>query len=98
MADATAAEATQSASRYDQAREQLSGYRIILDLLAVEHFGFPKAPILVQKGSNLDLRDRERFLGSLDNDRDRQLVERVEHGPGSAYAYVSDPDGYLIEL
>ena len=27
-----------------------------------------------------------------------QLVERGEHGPGSSYAYVSDPDGYLIEL
>ena len=27
-----------------------------------------------------------------------KLVERGDHGPGIPYAYVSDPDGYLIEL
>jgi catechol 2,3-dioxygenase-like lactoylglutathione lyase family enzyme len=27
-----------------------------------------------------------------------KLVERGEHAPGIEYAYVSDPDGYLIEL
>lgn len=26
------------------------------------------------------------------------LVERGEHAPGIAYAYVSDPDGYVIEI
>jgi catechol 2,3-dioxygenase-like lactoylglutathione lyase family enzyme len=26
------------------------------------------------------------------------LVERGEHEPGRAYAYVSDPDGHIIEL
>jgi catechol 2,3-dioxygenase-like lactoylglutathione lyase family enzyme len=26
------------------------------------------------------------------------LVERGEHTPGVPYAYVEDPDGYLIEL
>ena len=26
------------------------------------------------------------------------LVSRGEHGPGSGYAYVADPDGYVIEL
>ena len=26
------------------------------------------------------------------------LVERGEHRPGHAYAYVRDPDGYVIEL
>jgi glyoxylase I family protein len=26
------------------------------------------------------------------------LVERGEHEPGRAYAYVSDPDGHVIEL
>lgn len=26
------------------------------------------------------------------------LVERGEHAPGAAFAYVRDPDGYLIEL
>ena len=27
-----------------------------------------------------------------------RLIERGEHAPGAPYAYVSDPDGYLIEL
>ena len=26
------------------------------------------------------------------------LVEKGEHVPGHYYAYVSDPDGYVIEL
>ena len=27
-----------------------------------------------------------------------ELVERGEHGPGHPFAYVRDPDGYVIEL
>ena len=27
-----------------------------------------------------------------------KLIERGEHAPGSPYAYVADPDGYMIEL
>lgn len=27
-----------------------------------------------------------------------RLVKRGEHAPGAPYAYVADPDGYLIEL
>jgi catechol 2,3-dioxygenase-like lactoylglutathione lyase family enzyme len=27
-----------------------------------------------------------------------RLIRRGEHGPGVAFAYVTDPDGYLIEL
>ena len=27
-----------------------------------------------------------------------QLVDRGEHAPGVPYAYVSDPDGYVIEI
>ena len=27
-----------------------------------------------------------------------RLIERGEHSPGVAYAYVADPDGYTIEL
>jgi catechol 2,3-dioxygenase-like lactoylglutathione lyase family enzyme len=26
------------------------------------------------------------------------LIERGEHAPGVSYAYVADPDGYVIEL
>ena len=27
-----------------------------------------------------------------------KLLERGEHAPGIEYAYISDPDGYVIEL
>lgn len=27
-----------------------------------------------------------------------RLIERGEHAPGAPYAYVADPDGYMIEL
>ena len=27
-----------------------------------------------------------------------RLIERGEHAPGAQYAYVEDPDGYMIEL
>jgi catechol 2,3-dioxygenase-like lactoylglutathione lyase family enzyme len=27
-----------------------------------------------------------------------RLLERGEHEPGHPFAYVSDPDGYVIEL
>ena len=43
MADATAAEVATSVSRYDQARQSLAGYQIVLDLLVAEHFGLPQA-------------------------------------------------------
>ncbi len=27
-----------------------------------------------------------------------KLLERGQHSPGAPYAYVADPDGYVIEL
>lgn len=27
-----------------------------------------------------------------------KLIRRGEHGPGASFAYVADPDGYVIEL
>ena len=27
-----------------------------------------------------------------------RLIERGEHAPGQPFAYVADPDGYIIEL
>jgi len=27
-----------------------------------------------------------------------KLLERGEHGPGIEYAYIADPDGYVIEI
>lgn len=53
----------------------------------VDHIGFRRAA-----GQDLDdaIRQVEAAGG--------RLVERGEHTPGSAYAYVADPDGYVIEL
>ncbi len=77
MADATAAEVKQSASEYGQAREELSGYQIVLDLLVARHFGFPKAAGLLEHGKDLDLTNRARFLKSLENLEELALVETV---------------------
>ena len=53
----------------------------------VGHFGFRLA-----EGSTLDdaIIEVEEYGGSLNN--------RGEHAPGREFAYVRDPDGYLIEL
>jgi len=53
----------------------------------VDHFGFRRVD-----GQDLDdaVDEIERAGG--------RLVERGEHAPGVPFAYVADPDGYLIEL
>jgi catechol 2,3-dioxygenase-like lactoylglutathione lyase family enzyme len=53
----------------------------------VDHIGFR----LVDKA---DLDDAIRQVGAAGG----RLVERGEHAPGVPFAYVADPDGYLIEL
>jgi catechol 2,3-dioxygenase-like lactoylglutathione lyase family enzyme len=53
----------------------------------IEHFG-----ITVRDRTCLDEAiDRVLAAGG-------RLVDRGEHAPGVPYAYVSDPDGYVIEL
>ena len=79
MADATAAEVKQSSSEYDRAREDLGGYQVVLDLLVAKHFGFPKAPELLTHAQEVDLRGKDRFLASLEDDKERELVAQVEH-------------------
>lgn len=78
MADATAAEVATSQSRYDQARQFLAGYQIILDFLVAQHFGLPQARGIVEMGSHLDLSSREKFDASLEDEKERQLVAQVE--------------------
>lgn len=53
----------------------------------VVHFGFRLA-----KSADLDaaIADVEAAGG--------KLIRRGEHGPGVAFAYIEDPDGYVIEL
>lgn len=53
----------------------------------VDHFGFR----LIDKG-DLDAAIREVEAAG------GRLIERGEHRPGQPYAYVADPDGYVIEL
>jgi catechol 2,3-dioxygenase-like lactoylglutathione lyase family enzyme len=53
----------------------------------VDHFGFRLK----------DPDDLERAIAEVEA-AGGKLVERGNHGPGIPYAYVSDPDGYLIEL
>jgi catechol 2,3-dioxygenase-like lactoylglutathione lyase family enzyme len=65
--------------------EQVNGPRIGAG--GVDHLGFR----LVDKA---DLDDAIRQV----EDAGGRLVERGEHAPGVPFAYVSDPDGYVIEL
>jgi catechol 2,3-dioxygenase len=53
----------------------------------VDHFGFRLA-----ENESLDRAVEEVVQAG------GALVERGEHAPGSPYAYVTDPDGYVIEL
>ena len=53
----------------------------------VAHFGFRLA----------DSRDLDAAI-SLVEAAGGKLVRRGEHAPGAAFAYVADPDGYVIEL
>ncbi len=53
----------------------------------IQHFGFR----IVDKGDlDLAVEEVERWGG--------RLIRRGEHEPGQPFAYVADPDGYVIEL
>lgn len=78
MADATAAEVAKSVDEYAEARRNLAGYQIILDLLVAQHFGFPKAAKIVEHGDDVDLSGQEKLLESLHDDNERKLVAEVE--------------------
>ena len=53
----------------------------------VDHIGFR-----LVDGSDLHAAIREAEAAG------GQLIERGEHAPGHPFAYVADPDGYVIEL
>ena len=52
----------------------------------VQHFGF-----------KLDVRDHDRVIKQVER-AGGKLVSRGKHGGHHPYAYVADPDGYVIEL
>lgn len=66
----------------DPAEEKLAGVNG-----GVGHFGFRLA-----EGSDIDAAIVEVEAAG------GKLVERGEHAPGAPFAYVEDPDGYVIEL
>jgi catechol 2,3-dioxygenase-like lactoylglutathione lyase family enzyme len=53
----------------------------------VAHFGFRLA-----KSADLDAAIAEVEAAG------GRLIRRGEHAPGVAFAYIEDPDGYVIEL
>jgi catechol 2,3-dioxygenase-like lactoylglutathione lyase family enzyme len=53
----------------------------------IQHFGFRLKP-------GVSLEDAIAAVEAAGG----RLVERGERAPGAAFAYVSDPDGYVIEL
>ncbi len=89
VADATAAEVARSVSQYDMARQALSGYRIVLDLLAADHFEVSGAKALVSLGKDLDLTDRDHFVASLGSPRERLGRRGRGTRPSSRLALLS---------
>lgn len=53
----------------------------------IAHFGFRR-----EQGADLDAAIAEVEAAG------GKLIRRGEHGPGLPFAYVEDPDGYVIEL
>jgi len=78
MTDATASEVADSMRQYQEARKLLSGYRIVLDLVLADHFGHPAAKGLVSSGNDLSFDDRQSFLLSLHDDKEKKLVALVK--------------------
>jgi hypothetical protein len=80
MADATAAEVKQSAGEYTAARNDLSGYQVVLDLLVAQYFGMPDAPEVLKMGADLDLSNRQRFAASVAALGTGDVKKREEEG------------------
>ena len=87
MSDATAAEVHKSADEYSQARRNLSGYQIVLDLLVGDHFVDQPAtghgsratrhvqPSSLIRDTTLDLTTRDTFLAPLKDNARRTVAE-----------------------
>ena len=78
LADATAAEVSSSATEYDSARQQLTGYKVIFDLLVAGFFGVEDALGIIEQGQSVDFSSRNGFLDSLEDDSERELILKVE--------------------
>lgn len=78
LSDATAAEVHRSADQYAEAYRNLSGYRIVLDILAAQHFGHEKAVDLIQVyGDELNFDNSAALLEAMKS-ADRLMVQAVE--------------------
>jgi hypothetical protein len=78
LADATAAEVHRSVEEYSQARDDLSGFQIVLDLVTARHFGFPRAPELLAAHGDLKLINRKQLLACIKDERERKVLDQVE--------------------
>ncbi len=78
LADATAAEVKQSEHFYGEARQRLTGYATVLDLLVAEYFDVAGASALISEGDSLDLDSKAAFVASLHDADERRLVAEVE--------------------
>jgi hypothetical protein len=80
LSDAKSAEVQQSADEHTQARQDLSGYECLFDMLVSKHFGLPAARDLLEqdwKTPKWDLSSRESFLQSMAAGDGRPLAEQA---------------------
>ncbi len=78
LPDATVAQVKESYKKYGEANKGLAGYKILLDMLIVEHFGIPDAKkFLVSDFDKIDLNRLHDSLASLPAS-DRQVIQQVK--------------------
>lgn len=69
-----------SAQEYGQARSELSGYQVALDMVVAGHFGQPAAPVVLTHGQ-MDLAGKDRFIAAIEDEKDRR--DRRSRSPGA---------------
>ncbi len=78
LPDATVEQVRESYKKFGEANKGLEGYRILLDMLVVEHFGLSDAKkMLVSDFDKIDLNNLHVSISKLP-DKDRKLIESAE--------------------
>lgn len=78
LPDATVEQVRESYKKFGEANRGLEGYRILLDMLVVEHFGLSDAKkMLVSDFDKIDLNNLHASISRLP-DKDRRLIESAE--------------------
>jgi hypothetical protein len=73
-ADASASDVKESTREYQEARDELSGYRIVFDLLVARYFGLERVEDILLTGHDLEYDSRDKFLASLESDTHRKMA------------------------